>query len=255
MQVLVLGSGAGPSDGSGTASRTRASVALSADGERWVLLNASPDIAQQLSEQPRLPARAAAGGRSFDAIVLMDAQIDGTVGLLSLRDGPPLEVYATSGVFDDLTTTLPILSALQHYCGVRWHLLAVAGEQRAFGFTIDAAPGLQFEAVAIAGHAPRHSVRRDDPAVGDTIALRVLDTATGRRLFYAPNLDAAGAAELALMADADMVLVGEALWRAPPVAPTNAPTHAAADPAAFDDRTVFAHCGIRVACDGMALTL
>ncbi len=251
MQVLVLGSGAGPTYGSGTntsnAGRTRASVALSSDGQRWVLLNASPDIAQQLSQQPRLPARAAAGGRSFEAIVLMDAQIDGTVGLLSLRDGPPLEVYATSGVFDDLTTTLPILSALQHYCGVHWHLLAVAGEQRAFGFTIDAAPGLQFEAVAIAGQAPRHSVRRDDPAVGDTIALRVLDTATGRRLFYAPNLDAAGAAELALMNDADMVLVGEALWRAP--------TGAALDSTTLDDHAAFAHRSIQVACDGMALTV
>ena len=234
MQVLVLGSGAGPA--TGTPGRTRASIALSSDGERWVLLNASPDIAHQLHGHTQLPARAGAGGRSFEAIVLTDAQIDGTVGLLSLRDGPPLAVYATSCVFDDLTTSLPLFSTLQHYCGVHWHVLAVAGEQRRCTFTIEAVPNLAYEAVAIPGRAPRHSVRRDEPSVGDTIALRVLDTASGRRLFYAPCLDDAGAAELALMRDADVVLVGEA-------------PGAAAGRAALEQR------GIEVARDGMALTL
>ena len=59
-----------------------------------------------------------------------DAQIDHITGLLSLRDGPPIHLYATPAVFEELTHNLPVLPMLEHYCGVHWHMVPVAGDRR-----------------------------------------------------------------------------------------------------------------------------
>lgn len=232
MKVLVLGSGAGggfPQWNCNCAQcgglrrgsiearvRTQSSIAVSADGRDWVLLNASPDITQQIRSNPALQPCSAEGSplraTPIRAVVLMDAQIDHVTGLLSLREGPPLQLYATPCVFEDLTTGLPLLPVLQHYCGVQWHLLPVAGQQREASFRIDAFPTLRFTAVAIPGKAPPYSPHRHDPAVGDNIALHVEDLATGQRLFYAPGLAEVGDTELAWMHRADCLMVDGTFW-------------------------------------------
>jgi len=229
MKVLVLGSGAGggfpqwncnchlcAGQRSGRVKaevRTHSSVAVSGDGRSWVLLNASPDIAHQIRLHAPLQPRHAPRDTPIAAVVLMDAQIDHVSGLLSLREGPPLDLYATPGVFEHLTVTLPILPVLQHYCGVHWHLVPVAGEQRSARFEIEGFAGLRFEAVAIPGRPPPYAASsRSDSAVGDHIALRVLDLHSGRRLFYAPRLPRVGADELDSMHDADCLLVDGSHW-------------------------------------------
>lgn len=192
--------------------RTQSSIAVSPDGQRWVLLNASPDIGTQLRAQPALHPKQGLRDSPIKAVVLMDAQIDHATGLLSLREGPPLELYATPCVFEDLTTGLPILTVLEHYCGVRWHMLPVAGEQKLAEFAIDGFETLRFRAIAIPGKAPPYSPHRHDPQVGDNIALEITDRATGRRLFYAPGLADVGPAELEWMQDAACVLVDGTFW-------------------------------------------
>ena len=101
---------------------------------------------------------------------------------------------------------------LQHYCGVHWHLLPVAGESRAARFAIDGFPRLQFEAVAVPGKAPPYSTPRSDATAGEHIALRVHDTDSGGRLFFAPSLARVGADELEAMRDADCLLVDGSFW-------------------------------------------
>jgi len=133
MKILVLGSGAGGGfpqwncncrlcagqrQGALSAhARTQSSIAVSADGESWVLLNASPDIGQQIRSHAQLHPRGGLRDTPIKAVVLMDAQIDHVTGLLGLREGPCIDVYATPCVFEDLTTGLPLLNVLQHYCG------------------------------------------------------------------------------------------------------------------------------------------
>lgn len=228
MKVLVLGAGAGGGcpqwncncamcaatrEGSRLIRpRTQSSIAVSPDGQRWVLLNASPDIGTQLRSQPALHPKQGLRDSPIKAVVLMDAQIDHATGLLSLREGPPLELYVTPCVFEDLTTGLPILTVLEHYCGVRWHMLPVAGEQKLAEFAIDGFETLRFRAIAIPGKAPPYSPHRHDPKVGDNIALEITDRATGRRLFYAPGLADVGPAELEWMQDAACVLVDGTFW-------------------------------------------
>ena len=229
MKILVLGSGAGGGfpqlncncrlcagqrRGEVRATpRTQSSIAVSADGQDWALLNASPDLGHQIRSQPALHPRGTPRDTPIKAVVLMDSQIDHVTGLLSLREGPCLDLYATPCVFEDLTTGLPLLNVLQHYCGTRWHLLPVAGTQNRAEFTIDALPGLRFTALAIPGKAPPYSPHRRDPVPGDNIALLIEDLADGSTVFYSPGLAEVGPRELAWMREADAVLVDGTFWQ------------------------------------------
>lgn len=192
--------------------RTQSSIAISPDGQHWVLVNASPDLGQQLRAQSAMHPRHGPRHATIGAVVLTDAQVDHTAGLLSLREGPPLELYATPGVFEDLTTGLTLLPTLQHYCGVHWHLVPIAGQQRRTSFRIEGFETLEFEAVALAGRAPRYSARHHAPSAGDHIALRVHDLQTGRRLYYAPSLARINLHDLDAMRDVDLMLVDGTFW-------------------------------------------
>src|SRR5260221_11869274 len=111
MRVIILGSAAGGGvpqwncgcrnctearqDGRG---RTQSSVAVSADGERWVLLNASPDLRMQLAAHRELWPRSLRGS-PIASVVLTDGEIDPTLGLLLLREsGTRLPGYAPGRV-------------------------------------------------------------------------------------------------------------------------------------------------------------
>lgn len=228
MKLLVLGSGAGggcPQWNCNCAMcaaarigkraikpRTQSSIAVSPDGQRWVLLNASPDIGQQLRQQPALHPKHGLRDTPIKAVVLMDAQVDHATGLLSLREGPPIELYVTPCVFEDLTSGLPILTVLEHYCGVRWHMLPVAGERREAEFLIDGFETLRFRAIAIPGKAPPYSPHRHDPKVGDNIALEITDRLSGKRVCYSPGLGDVTGEEYAWMAGADCLLVDGTFW-------------------------------------------
>jgi pyrroloquinoline quinone biosynthesis protein B len=229
MKILVLGSGAGGGfpqwncncrlcagqRGGGLSAhpRTQSSIAVSADGESWVLLNASPDIGQQIRRHPELHPRHGLRDTPIKAVVLMDAQIDHVTGLLGLREGPCIDLYATPCVFEDLTTGLPLLNVLQHYCGTRWHMLPVAGHRSSAEFTIDGFASLRFTALAIPGMAPPYSPHRSEQVMGDNIALLIEDRSDGRRLFYSPGLAEVGEQELQWMSDADCLLVDGTFWQ------------------------------------------
>lgn len=232
MKLLVLGSGAGGGfplwnchcalcsawrRGELDASaRTQSSIAISQDGlpgEGWLLINASPDLPQQLRGTPALqPGRAGRDGdQPIRAVVLLDSRLHHVAGLLSLRESRELEVYATPLVFEDLTAELPLLHVLESYCRVRWRMLPIAGDTRSASFEIPGFPALSFEAVAVPARAPRHARLRSE-AAGECIALQVLDRRSGRRLFLSPALAAVGEAELAWMREADCVVVDGSFW-------------------------------------------
>jgi pyrroloquinoline quinone biosynthesis protein B len=245
MKILVLGSGAGggfpqwncncancAGQRSGrvrASERTQSSIAVSADGQSWVLLNASPDIGGQIRRHPQLHPRSGLRETPIKAVVLMDAQIDHVTGLLGLREGPRIELFATRCVFEDLTNGLPLLDVLQHYCGTRWHMIPVDGQSTRAEFTIEAAPGLRFTALAIPGKAPPYSPHRREQMTGDNIALRIEDTRDGASLFYSPGLARVGELELTWLDDADCVLVDGTFWREDEMQHAGLGTQAAAD--------------------------
>src|SRR6201990_1125423 len=74
---------------------TQASIAVSADGEHWYLVNASPDLRQQLSTTPQLhPKDGALRHSRIAGVVLTNGEVDAVAGLLSMREGSPFSLYA-----------------------------------------------------------------------------------------------------------------------------------------------------------------
>lgn len=190
--------------------RTQSSIAVSGDGEDWVLFNTSPDILAQLAAFPALQPARKLRDTAIRAIVFMDSQIDHTTGLLMLREGCPHEVYCSDMVYEDLTTGFPLFRMLEHWNGgVRRHAIPLDGS--AFGIT--GIEGLQFTAIPVEGKAPPYSPHRHDPHVGDNIGIRVQDTRSGKTLFYAPGLGNLTAQTRELMAASDCLLVDGTFWR------------------------------------------
>jgi len=193
------------------AARTQSSIAVSQDGRDWVLLNASPDIAQQIRANHWLHPRGTLRGSPIKAVVLMDSKLQNVAGLLSLRESAGLELFATPLVFEDLTAGLPLLNVLEEYCDVRWHMLPIAGDSPAAEFRVPGFDGLRFSALAISGRTPRHARQRTE-TVGESIALQIEDTHSGQRFFFSPALADVGEAELEWMRSADCLMVDGTFW-------------------------------------------
>ncbi len=83
--------------GQAGAPQTQSSIVVSADGERWVLINASPDIRQQFAATPALHPRAVRHS-PLSAVLVTNADVDHVAGLLSLREVQPFALYATRRV-------------------------------------------------------------------------------------------------------------------------------------------------------------
>jgi len=225
MFVHVLGSGAGGGfpqwncncanckgvrEGTIKASpRTQSSIAVSADGKDWVLFNTSPDIKKQLDDFPALQPAREVRDTAITAIVITDAQIDHSTGMLTLREhNKPWEVYTTKAVYEDLTTGFPVFNILGHFRGINHH--EIATDQSSF--TIPSAEGLIFTAVPLKSEAPPYSPHRHNTVPGDNIGMKIEDTRTGKNLFYAPGLGVAEPHVLEYMSNADAVLVDGTVW-------------------------------------------
>src|SRR4051812_11284613 len=75
--------------------RTQASIAVSADGMHWFLVNASPDLRQQLSATPQLhPTPHSLRHSPIAGVILTNSEVDAVAGLLSMREGSPFTIYA-----------------------------------------------------------------------------------------------------------------------------------------------------------------
>jgi pyrroloquinoline quinone biosynthesis protein B len=187
LKLLMLGNA--PTAGTSRWPPAQRSLALSETGERWLLLNASPDLGSQLRTTHAFEASTARSPRSphpIQSVVLMDAHIEHVAGLLALREGPPLQVHATPAVYEDLCSSLPLLQVLQPYCGVRWHLLAVGGDRLEAPFRVAGFERTQFTAVAMAGTAPPHSSQPQTGMIGHQVAIHAEDVVTGQSVFVLP---------------------------------------------------------------------
>jgi len=225
MQIRVLGSAAGggfpqwncncvncAGVRSGTINaqaRTQSSIIVGNGSADWALINASPDILTQIKSTPVLQPARQVRDSGIAAVVLMDAQVDHVTGLMMLRErNSPLPIYATQQVFDDLTTGLPLIKALAHYCTVEQRLVRPDQE----GFSIPEIEGVTFKPIALSSKAPPYSPHRNDPHPGDNIGLLMTDIATGKKAFYAPGLGMIEPQVEQAMHQADVLLVDGTFW-------------------------------------------
>ena len=174
-----------------------------------MLFNASPDLLAQFRTFPELQPGRALRDTAVRSIVLMDAQIDHTTGLLMLREGKPLEIYCTEMAREDLTTGNPLFKILQHYCGVNWHSVPVGGTSP---FSMIGGGELEFTAVPVSSKPPPYSPHREHPRDGDNIGMRISDPHTGKVLFYAPGLGEIEPQVRPFLDQADCLMVDGTFW-------------------------------------------
>lgn len=188
--------------------RTQSSIAVSENGTDWVLLNASPDIRQQLFEfKAAQPARKLRD-TGITSVILMDSQLDHTTGLLTLREGCPMNVWCTEMVHQDLTSGFPVFNMLKHWNGgLQYH--EINPKQ---AFKIDNFENLEFLPLIIKSAAPPYSPHRNDPHDGDNIALIIKDHKTQKQLFYAPGLGKIDDQIMQIMQSSDCVMIDGTLW-------------------------------------------
>jgi pyrroloquinoline quinone biosynthesis protein B len=189
--------------------RTQSSIAVSADDVNWILFNASPDLLAQYKSFAALQPARAIRDTAIRSVVLMDAQIDHTTGLLMLREGRPLEIYCTEMAREDLSTGNPLFKILGHYCGVNWHKVPT---ERGNSFPVIGAEELTFTAVPLKSNAPPYSPHRDNPREGDNIGMRIADPRSGKVLFYAPGLGEIEPHLKPFLEEADVLMVDGTFW-------------------------------------------
>ena len=231
MRIRVLGSAAGGGfpqwncgcpncrgvrDGTLRATpRSQESVAVSADGADWVLLNVSPEVRAQIESfeglHPRGPRHS-----PIAAIVLTNGDLDHVLGLLSLRESHPLVIYATERMRAGFTDGNVLYRTLERFPEqVTWRPLKLGREETLAGADGKAC-GLLVEAVAVPGKPPIHLENRPgartSPDPEDNIGLRVRDAATGRRLAYFPAAGGITPAVADAIADADCVFFDGTFW-------------------------------------------
>lgn len=189
--------------------RTQSSLAVSADGATWFLLNASPDIKQQILQNPPLQPRADGRHSPIAGVILTNADLDHVAGLLTLREQQALILYATAPVLAVLAAN-PMLAVLDRP-DIRRHALrpnqAVSlqgpdGRHCGLAVTPFAVPGkvaLWLEETAAA-------------TAEDTIGLLVQADGAGR-LAYIPSCAAVDATLRQRVEGAALLLFDGTLWR------------------------------------------
>lgn len=174
----------------GYRARLQSSLAVSDDGANWVLLNASPDLRQQINETPELhpAANGALRNSPIKAVVVTNADVDHITGLISLREGQPFTIYGSDRVLATLNA-----NSIFNVCApdkVPRKPLVLDTPISLEGSGVDT--GLTIEAFAVPGKialflekggADANYGSRD----GDTIGVKISSQSSGKSFFYIPG--------------------------------------------------------------------
>ncbi len=214
MKIHVLGSSAGgglPQWNCGGEFSTRArrgdpdvpqraqpSIAISADGERWSVINASPDIRDQLARFEGLYPREGTRDVPLDTVVVTNADLDHSVGLLVLRESLPYRIVTTPWVRSAILRN-----------NAAWRLVEPAWGSAKLDepFALDRDGHLEARLFPVPGKVPGYLSALEKNSPEATVGLRVTDTRSGARLCYAAGIQAYDSGTLAELAAADVRFV------------------------------------------------
>jgi len=177
--------------------RTQASLAVSADRKRWILLNASPDLRAQIQATPALHPKSLRDS-PIESVVLTGAEIDQTAGLLSLRERSPFGLIATAATLAAVADN-PMFGVLA--ADVVSRRAIAPGEKFPLG------DGLQAELFMVPGKLPLY-LEGENPDTAEESAANVgVEIADdSKRLAYVPGAAAVTPALLQRLSRADVIL-------------------------------------------------
>jgi pyrroloquinoline quinone biosynthesis protein B len=190
--------------------RTQTSVALSADGRRWFLIGASPDIRTQIESFPLLHPQGKVRGSAIEGILLTCADLDHVLGLFVLREGGTLHIHATPAVQISLCQGLGLEAVLHKYCRLKWHEPPDQPEPLRLGNRQPS--GLLFQAFPVPGNPPKYMEGMATTGPGDCIGYLIKDERTRGRLAVLPGSMAFDAALGRRLKDCDVVLFDGTFW-------------------------------------------
>jgi pyrroloquinoline quinone biosynthesis protein B len=199
--------------------RLQLQAALSDDNERWVLLNASPDLRVQIEANPELQPSAASGKRNtpIEAIVLTSADLDQVLGVLLLREFQPLTIYATLLVRKTLEANsfFKMMHRVQNQ--LTW-IEMTPGETFVLGNS-----GIACTPIPLPGGLPFYAKELDTGVEGDAAVGLLLESA-GRRIAYTPAVPEITAKLKAIYEMCTVILVDGTFWSDAELTSTHAGT-------------------------------
>lgn len=184
--------------------RTQASIAVSADGERWLVVNASPDLRQQITATPALHPRPGRLRNSpIEAVLLTGAEVDAIAGLLHLRERQPFTILGAA-------PTLAVLDANPVFRALDPEFVQRQTIEPGVGFDV---LGIAVAAYVVPGKAPLYAEQGHDPGVAeDGQALGVAFSVGGGTLHYIPGCAMMTDALRQRLAGADCVMFDGTLY-------------------------------------------
>lgn len=182
--------------------RTQSSIAVSADYEKWFVFNASPDIRAQIESFPALhPVEARRS--PINAVLLTDAELDHTFGLLLLRESDRLEIHATDAVHETLMEGTSLLGTLGAYTDIVWRVVKPGEDVQLGGELSYRAFDAPTQKQARFGVGGRE---------GGVVGYRISDERTGGVLVYLPGSYELPESVLAEMEGCDCLLFDGTCW-------------------------------------------
>jgi pyrroloquinoline quinone biosynthesis protein B len=196
--------------------RTQAQVAVSSDPSHWFLLNASPDLRQQILAAPELSVSSSSLASPISIILLTSADVDCVLGLLHLREFQPLHIYSTLSVRRILTEENSLFRVLaRSNPPVRWDSLSL---DRIIPLAPPTSPGakdgLFCKAVPLFGGFPDYvsdSLKGSLPSEEAVIGLQLVHKE--KRLFYAPSFCGLGEDWQRSVDESDLALLDGTFWK------------------------------------------
>ena len=195
--------------------RTQSSIAVTADDRRWVVFNASPDLRQQINDNPALHPKEGKRHSPIVGVVLTNGDVDHVAGLLTLRESQPLAVYATSRVLSVLRAN-SVFNVLNPEFVDRRSL--TLGEPIEVADKHGNGTGIVVEAFAVPGKV---ALYLEDASAGanfgtrpeDAVGLRISSHNGGSHLYYIPGCAALPPEIAERLRGAPLVLFDGTLWR------------------------------------------
>lgn len=196
--------------------RTQAQVAVSSDPSHWFLINASPDLRQQILGCPELAATSPTLGSPISRILLTSADVDCVMGLLHLREFQPLHIYSTLAVRRVLTEENRLFQVLARSIPpVKWEDLPL---DRLIPLvppsSLGAKDGFFCKAVPLLGGFPDYvseSLRGSMPPEEAVVGVQLVHKE--KRFFYAPSIAGQGEEWQRSVDESDLALLDGTFWK------------------------------------------
>ena len=190
----------------------QSSLAVSANEKDWYLINAGPDVHKQIESFAALHPGPGIRETSLAGVILTDAELDHTIGLLSLREGSCLTIYGTEIVRKCLQSAFPVFPMLKNYCSWEWQSLQPNIGQRVGAFGEGT---IIVETIPVSRKPPLYAQSNlKDELLDDLweVGLVLHNPSSGKCLAYFPTLVDITPDIEACLRKADILMVDGTFW-------------------------------------------